>query len=115
MPDLLRVSTGTRSGKGFEMNEIEFPSFEDMAFMRDQANARQRNGGNVSAKFKEGQLVEWVTDFGIVNCRARILRKSVETFISGDRILSCWDLIQLNGQWLGAIAEKNIRAVVVDA
>lgn len=65
--------------------------------------------------FQAGQLVEWVSDFGIVNCRARVARKSVETFVSGDYILPCWDLVQLDGKWLGAICEKNIRAVRLDA
>lgn len=69
----------------------------------------------MSETFKPGQLVEWVSDAGIVNCRARIVRKSEETFVSYDDILPCWDLAQLDGRKIGPIADKNIRSVRLDA
>jgi len=67
------------------------------------------------SKFSEGQLVEWITYGGRVVARCHIVRLSEEKFASDDKLLPCWVVdIVVNGEQC-EIAEKNLRAVIVNA
>ena len=76
--------------------------------------ARRPDERPFSDKFAEGQLVDWVDEQGNVVQRCRIFQLSADGFVSYDRLLPCWEVEFTNGDH-GVIAEKNLRAVRLNA